>query len=969
MLCMPERRGRGLRLGRLALPLLLLLLLPYDAARGQSSVSSVVERCFPAVVHVSVRFKAARGSRGGSRLLPEYDQIERAASGVLVSPSGLVVTNAHLVAEVPDGELEEGAEFWLDVQLGDYRSYPATVITRDERVDLALLQLDLDDAETVPALPLARLAGRELGERLVALGLPRLGSRRAFAGSLAFCGGPVKLHDALLAHDDTILTDARFHDVLDGGPLLDSNGRIVGIHNAWHITSLPPGFGTEEGEKEAENTDYAVIISAETIRKTFEAWLPAAGVVPLPIEHAEPEQATVAIAAIAASIVSVWTGAAEERPNAPDPEDPHARRIPSALGSGVVVDPLGLVLTSSDLFEGDTQTATVRVASGATYEAKLVGVERPKKIALLKLALPEGTRLDAADFADFSPAIVGEGVVVVGRPFVDMLTVSVGVLSALERDGLVQVASWVHRGHWGGALVDRTGRLLGIAVDRLAEEGGIAEHSYLGFAAPLAATLEWFDEEWKEHASTERQDAVTARDEDQLDLRRTAVARVVERTQGSFLNVVVKRANAEQAQGFSPFDEAETERNFKPLGRGSGVIIDESGLALSNWHVVDAALVSGREESPDHRVEVTLHDGRSYTARVLSTSRDDDLALLALQIDDGEYVEPVELGDSDRLLVGEPVVAIGNPYGLSDSVSAGIVSAKNERAHIQGRAWAYDGLLMTDAAINPGNSGGALLDLDGRLVGINSAGRVGLGLAIPVNRARKVFSDKLLSAERLRSAYLGLKVEEQGDQVRIAWVDPHGPGQRAEFQIGDWLLRVGDHDIRTTVDFARARLRARAGTPLPIRIERHGDEHTVEVDPLSYAAWTVFRQSGIEVTQVDYREESQLLREASVSLFRAYAGDPNGQPVRLMDSALRVVRVRSENDNHPLKVREGDLLLGMNTVAPGRVSDRYELTRFERVAELLAAFEPHATIEGEECECWLLRDGKILSVDVFVRRP
>src|SRR5690606_28431956 len=120
-----------------------------------------------------------------------------------------------------------------------------------------------------------------------------------------------------------------------------------------------------------------------------------------------------------------------------------------------------------------------------------------------------------------------------------------------------------------------------------------------------------------------------------------------------------------------------------------------------------------------------------------------------------------ELGDSSKLRQGQTVIAIGNPLGLANSVSQGIVSCEELDVRIQGRLREYKGMLMTDAAINPGNSGGALLDAEARLVGINSAGRVGAGMAIPVDKAREVFADKLLSAENLRSSFLGLKVSER----------------------------------------------------------------------------------------------------------------------------------------------------------------------------------------------------------------
>ena len=162
--------------------------------------------------------------------------------------------------------------------------------------------------------------------------------------------------------------------------------------------------------------------------------------------------------------------------------------------------------------------------------------------------------------------------------------------------------------------------------------------------------------------------------ESEKEDRRTAVARVTQAHRGSLVNVLVKRAAAsETSRSFSPFA---AEKSFELRSQGSGVVIRENGLALSNWHVVDSAMNRDGTPNPDYRVEVTMPDGREFDVKVLSTSAEDDLALLALQLPQGETLKPVPLGDSDAIKIGERVLAIGNPLGLQFTVTAGIVRAR-----------------------------------------------------------------------------------------------------------------------------------------------------------------------------------------------------------------------------------------------------------------------------------------------------
>ena len=983
----PLLRSSRLRGLALALPLLSILGV-FTPGYAQSPVTEVIERASPTLATVWVLFARGETTKDPTPFDDDFVRIQRPGTGVVVSPDGLVLTNDHLIAETVAEDGSESDEFFLTVLLG-MRSMTAKVVARDQRLDLALLQLELFGGEVLPYIPITRLEGKRIGERVVAMSRPAPASHYAFAGTLAFSGGPVLLREATLEASEHVLSDTRFHDNLDGGPLLDAAGRMLGLHNSSHIEALPENFEEEkEGEEKKVNEDYAVIVCSDAILEAFGEWLSEGTAPPVAPEQAAAEPAPAAIETVAGSVVGVWAGG-EDYPPERAPRDPHALRISERLGSGVIVDAKGLILTTSTLFEGENETAVIRLADGTEYPAKLLEISHLEQIALLLAELPEGVALPAAELSNPAQSMPGELVAVVGRPFGGTPVTTVGVLSVAERKisspwasmlaamgkevpaesgHFVQVASWIHSGVWGGALVDRDGKLLGVAVKQPEATKGPFGESYLGFAASIARARSTFAEAWAAYAP-ESAGEIPACSEEQLAARRTGAVGVVEATMGSLINIHVQKAVKKESKGFDPFGGGSEETGWQLQSMGSGVVIDETGLAISNWHVVDGAMFrEGRGQNPDYRIEVSLPDGRSFIADVLSTSRDDDLSLLQLKLEPGEKLVPVPMADSNDLEYGQPVVAIGNPHGLADTVSAGIISGLDENVMIRGRLRKYYGMVMTDAAINPGNSGGALLDLNGHLIGINSAGSTGRGLAIPVNRARDVFSDKLLSAEKMRSVYLGLRVEEKRGKLVVEEVESPSPARDAGIEEDDILLKVGGEALAKGLSLAQARLKMTAGVPVPFVLERDGEELTLEVTPLSFEAWTIFRQCGIEVVEVDYAVETALVRDASVALYQAYTGNTSGIPKQLMNGALRVVRAYSIDDDHDLEVLPDDLVLGMNVVTRTITGEQNELVRFENITQLHDALAPRATKEGEWCECWLLRDGVVITTKVFAKR-
>lgn len=196
---------------------------------------------------------------------------------------------------------------------------------------------------------------------------------------------------------------------------------------------------------------------------------------------------------------------------------------------------------------------------------------------------------------------------------------------------------------------------------------------------------------------------------------------------------------------------------------GSGVCVDERGYILTNFHVVDRA----------SRVRVSFGDGVNYDASFVAGDDVNDLALLKINCGTNRVVKAVELADGDDLMLGETVIAMGNPFGFSQTVTVGVLSSTNRVASFRGEVL-YRDILQTDAAVNPGNSGGPLVNIEGKLIGINVAiyeEAQNIGFAQPVGRVRQLLG-RWLSPQRLKRQWLGFEVEWDGLAVRVTYVDP-----------------------------------------------------------------------------------------------------------------------------------------------------------------------------------------------------
>ncbi len=293
--------------------------------------------------------------------------------------------------------------------------------------------------------------------------------------------------------------------------------------------------------------------------------------------------------------------------------------------------------------------------------------------------------------------------------------------------------------------------------------------------------------------------------------RRTPVVQVVERFGDCVLSVSTTRLPDRNTQ--DPFS-----RIFgtpRPTGElGSGVIIDPAGYVITNAHVV-----YGSDE-----IRVKLLDGSEYVASLLSSDVANDLALL--KIDSNEPFSYVPLGRSEDVMIGETVIALGNPYGLTNTVTTGVLSAKDRSVPTEASRVRFADFLQTDASINPGNSGGALLNINGELIGINTAitrqGQ-GIGFAIPVDRVRKVLPD-LLDLPVARGLSIGAEFDTTDEgtppAIVVTSVDPDAQAARFGLRRGDQVERVDGRRVESLLDLKKRLLEKRAGDTLALSVRR-----------------------------------------------------------------------------------------------------------------------------------------------------
>ncbi len=350
---------------------------------------------------------------------------------------------------------------------------------------------------------------------------------------------------------------------------------------------------------------------------------------------------------------------------------------------------------------------------------------------------------------------------------------------------------------------------------------------------------------------------------------------------------------------FKDFFDPGFEQRRQNTSLGSGVLIDgERGLILTNAHVIQR---SGT-------ITVVLEDRREFEARIVGADPDSDLAVL--KIDSREKLPSIAMDQSDDLMIGETVIAIGNPFGFSHTVTTGVVSAVHRSIRADERV--LHDFIQIDASINPGNSGGPLLNINGELVGINTAiyaKAQGIGFAIPISKAKKIVAS-LIQYGEVQPAWIGIVAQElderlaqylkypnrKGAMVRL--VEPDSPAQTAGLQEGDVLLAIGSRKIAVLDDYLAATRAVTAGEALEIKAWRGGRSLTASVktrlfpvekaDQLAWSLLGVRVQALSPKNRKDYKIDARkgvMISEVRAGTHLARIGARPGDVIRQVDDA------------------------------------------------------------------------------------
>ena len=392
--------------------------------------------------------------------------------------------------------------------------------------------------------------------------------------------------------------------------------------------------------------------------------------------------------------------------------------------------------------------------------------------------------------------------------------------------------------------------------------------------------------------------------------RETAVVKAVREVSPAVVNIssavqVRKRTSPFSGFGFNPFFEEFFKDFFDPrferrreyTSLGSGVIIDgKKGLILTNAHVIQKT----------GTITVVLEDEREFEARIVGTDPDSDLAVL--KIDSDKPLPAIKMGSSDDLMIGETVIAIGNPFGFSHTVTTGVISAIDRSIRADDRV--YHNFIQIDASINPGNSGGPLLNINGDLVGINTAiyaKAQGIGFAIPISKARKIISDLIQYGEVIQ-AWIGITVQNIDEKlarylkiparkgVIVTSVEPSSPAQKSGLQEGDVILAVSNKAVNSIGDYQSVARGLAAGNTIEARIWREGQRTTVVVKtrvfPIDLADDLAQRLLGIKVQDLNKKKRQRyriaarkgvMISEIKKKSYLANIGAQAGDVIRQID--------------------------------------------------------------------------------------
>jgi serine protease Do len=373
-------------------------------------------------------------------------------------------------------------------------------------------------------------------------------------------------------------------------------------------------------------------------------------------------------------------------------------------------------------------------------------------------------------------------------------------------------------------------------------------------------------------------------------LRNSAIVRAVKAARPSVVNIHGHKTISTTTAGY-PGSEATRKVN----GMGTGVVVDPRGYIITNHHVVEGV----------REIRVTLYDGKSYIGRLVAHDPQTDLAVI--KIPTKQRLPLINIGTSQDLMEGEEVIAVGNAYGYENTVTRGIISALHRTVQVTDTQQ-YRDLIQTDASINPGNSGGPLLNIDGEMIGINVAVRVGaqgIGFAIPVDRAMDVAA-RLLSAERVGGIWHGVVPQLRGPAIGgvvAQAVQTDSPAARAGIRSGDVIKQVNSLPIQRPLDVERAMIGLRPGQQVQFELVRNGQTHQV---PLELVAAS--RQTSGSPREVAFEQAWQSFGIRLEAVPSPQLAGVNGQ----FAGGLRVLEVRPGSPADLEGVVAGDVLVGLH---------------------------------------------------------
>jgi Do/DeqQ family serine protease len=354
----------------------------------------------------------------------------------------------------------------------------------------------------------------------------------------------------------------------------------------------------------------------------------------------------------------------------------------------------------------------------------------------------------------------------------------------------------------------------------------------------------------------------------------------------------------------------DTQMPQKQIGSASGVIVSDDGYIVTNNHVVNDS----------ESIEIVLYDQRSYPAKIIGTDPTTDLALLKIEEKDLNFIQ---FGNSDSLEVGDIVLAVGNPFNLASTVTAGIVSAKARNINILTDRWAVESYIQTDAAVNRGNSGGALVDINGKLVGINAAiaspngAYAGYSFAIPVEMVKKTIDD-LLKYGKVLHGYLGISISNMNGErsksmgvnittgVVVDNLEQYGAARQSGMKVKDVIIAIDEHRVDNVTQLREIIARHRPGEKIKVKLNRADKEMNLEV---------VLKAVD---EQISSTPASEILNVLGIKIENLTSNEKEKLKVR---GGVKVVSISRGKIASQTRMREGFVITRVNNIVVNQIED------------------------------------------------